>query len=309
MHRSRNELSSMDLTSVKHHQVQFLPPLFNGDVIFKLPPCKSSSTSSAARNLEGMDKRYDGHPWYKLVTTNIHNSDNLKFRKAYCAGHLACENRDCDFLKRTGRQNESEWTRYTMFPFVVGEGPPKDSTLACKVCRTTPMCLSLCQARMYYSYSDDPKMSRATIHLGVHAHLVAKGMYRDSTEKISGLIAKQVAKTPKATNSAIALSASKDFLTNYLFHNGEGDKEMLKEDELEEVMDRFQILSNPSIRNVISSFRTNNRAGVIDNIMTMRKHSKFEFIHDSVFPGQGKEKVYIFKMLTEGPRSGVDLVK
>jgi len=41
----------------------------------------------------------------------------------------------------------------------------------------------------------------------------------------------------------------------------------------------------------------------------MKKELKFEFIHDSVFPGQGKEKVYVFKMLTEGPRSGVDLVK
>jgi len=43
--------------------------------------------------------------------------------------------------------------------------------------------------------------------------------------------------------------------------------------------------------------------------MTMEKESKFEFIHDSIFPSQGKEKVYIFKMLTEGLGSGVDLVK
>ena len=41
----------------------------------------------------------------------------------------------------------------------------------------------------------------------------------------------------------------------------------------------------------------------------MKRESKFEFIHDSVFPGQGKEKVYMFKMLTEGPGSGVDLVR
>jgi len=37
--------------------------------------------------------------------------------------------------------------------------------------------------------------------------------------------------------------------------------------------------------------------------MTMKKHSKFEFILDNIFFGQGKEKVYIFKMLTKGPRS------
>ena len=118
-----------------------------------------------------------------------------------------------------------------------------------------------------------------------------------------------MSKTPTDTNLAIALAASKDFLTTYLFHNREGEKEMLKEEEMEEVMDRFQYLSSPSICNVILSFCSNNRRGIIDNIMTMKKESKFEFIHDSVFPGQRKEKVYIFKMLTEGPRSGVDLIR
>ena len=88
MHRSRNELSTMDLTTMKHETVPFLPSVFDGDVIFELPPCGPSSSASGARNLEGMDKRYDGHPWCKLVTTNIHNSDNLKFRKSYYAGHL-----------------------------------------------------------------------------------------------------------------------------------------------------------------------------------------------------------------------------
>jgi len=128
-------------------------------------------------------------------------------------------------------------------------------------------------------------MSRAAIHFGDHSHSVAKGMYRDSAEEIHRLIAKQMSRTPAATNSAIALSTSKDFLTAYLFHNREGEKEMLRGDELEEVMDRFQYLNSPNIRNVISSFCSNNRGGIIDNIMTMKKESKFEFIQDSVFPG------------------------
>jgi len=88
MQRSRNELSAMDLSSTKHHRVQYLPPVFDGDVIFELPPVHSSSSSSTTKNLEEMDKQYDGHPWCKLMTTNIHNLDNLKFRKSYCAGHL-----------------------------------------------------------------------------------------------------------------------------------------------------------------------------------------------------------------------------
>jgi len=64
-------------------------------------------------------------------------------------------------------------------------------------------------------------MSRAAIHFGEHDHPVAKGMYRDFAEKICGLVAEQVAKTSTATNSTITLSTSKDFLTQYLFHNGE----------------------------------------------------------------------------------------
>lgn len=73
-------------------------------------------------------------------------------------------------------------------------------------------------------------------------------------------------------------------------------------------MDHFQYLSNPNIQNVIYSFRSNGQGRVIDNIKTVKKESKFEIIHDGVFPGQGKEKVYILKMLTEGPGSGMDIV-
>ena len=309
MHRSRNELSTMDLSTMKHEMVPFLPPVFDRDVIFELPPYGPSSSTFGAKNLEGMDKRYDGHPWCKLVTTNIHNSDNLKFRKSYYAGHLVCENANCEYLKRTSKKNEIEWSGYTVIPFTASGCPPKQSTLVCMVCKMPPTCLGTCTARIYFAYSDNPEMTRAAIHLGHHGHLVARDMYRDSTEVICGLIAEQVAKTPTTTNSAITLSASKDFLGHYLFHNGEGEKKMLKAEEMEEVMDRFQYLSSPSIRNVISSFPSNNHAGIIDNIMTMKRELKFEFIHDSVFPGQGKEKVYMFKMLIEGPGSGVDLVR
>ena len=234
---------------------------------------------------------------------------HLKFCKSFCADHLICENSECEYVTRAGRKNEIEWSGSTILPFAVGIVPPKDCKLVCKVCKTIPRCLNTCDARIYYCYSGNPDMTRVAIHLGKHYHPVAKGMYRDSAREISELIGEQVAKTPTATNSAIALSASKEFLTNHLFHHEEGEKEILKGEEMEEVMDHFHMLSSPSIRNVISSFRSNNRGGVIDNIMTMKRESKFEFIHNSVFPGQGKEKVYVFKMLTEGPGSGVDLIR
>jgi len=59
---SWNELFAMDLDTVKYQHVQYLPKHYNGDVIFELPPCHSSSSSSVAKNLEGMDRRMtDNH--------------------------------------------------------------------------------------------------------------------------------------------------------------------------------------------------------------------------------------------------------
>jgi len=54
-------------------------------------------------------------------------------------------------------------------------------------------------------------------------------------------------KIPTTTNSTIALYANKDFLINYPFSNKEGEKEMLKGEEMEEVMDYFQFLISPNI--------------------------------------------------------------
>ena len=173
---------------MKHECVPFLPALFDGDAIFELPPCCSTSNSFAAWNLEGMDKRYDGHPWCKLVTTNINNFDKLKFRKSCCAGHLVCENPECDYLMKASKKNETKWSGYTSFPVVVGNSPRKDCTLVCKVCKKTPSCLQKCKGKIYYCYSENLQMTQAAIYLEVHAHPVAKGMYRDSTEKIYGLI-------------------------------------------------------------------------------------------------------------------------
>ena len=189
LHRSRNELSTIDLGALIHQEVEFLPPAYDGDAIFELPPCRPLSSSSAAKNLEGMDKRCDEHPWYKLVTTNIHSSDNLKFRKSFYAGHLICENIECEYFTRAARRNETEWSGSTIFPFAIGIIPPKDCKLLCKVCKTIPTSLNTCDARIYYCYSENPNMTRAAIHLEKHSHPVAKGTYKDSTKEISELIA------------------------------------------------------------------------------------------------------------------------
>ena len=71
---SQNALSRLNYDTIPVYAVQTLPPKFNGDVIFELPPVSMSHMTTHAKGMSGMDKRHDGHVWSKMVTTNITNS-------------------------------------------------------------------------------------------------------------------------------------------------------------------------------------------------------------------------------------------
>jgi hypothetical protein len=56
--------------------------------LFKLLPIHLNAHNPS--QLQGMDRKYDGHVWSKLVTTNIKELFGLSFRKTHCLGHLWC---------------------------------------------------------------------------------------------------------------------------------------------------------------------------------------------------------------------------
>jgi hypothetical protein len=118
-----------------------------------------------------------------------------------------------------------------------------------------------------------------------------------------------VSKTPTTKNFAITLTARKEFLDGYLIHSGPKSKEMLWDKALEDNLEKFEILSSSNVRNMITSLRSGGKERAYDSIMIMKRYVTIEYIHGNVFPGQGREKVYVFKMLVDGPKSGVDLVK
>ena len=47
----KNVLKNMDYASVPHRVVDFLPSIYNGDIIFELPPVAAGATSSKAKSL------------------------------------------------------------------------------------------------------------------------------------------------------------------------------------------------------------------------------------------------------------------
>jgi hypothetical protein len=176
---SKNALKKVDYDSVQHLKVDYLPPVFNGDVVFEFPSYCSSFTSFQARLMVGMDKRHDGHVWTRTYTFHIKNDMGLTFRSTSYIGHLRCDNQDCKYLSHvhhTSLVNEMEWDGFTTTSFQVGCQPPSQSSIICKICKTPSACVATCEVRIYYVSGRD-HMTRASVYLGVHEHPVKNGKY------------------------------------------------------------------------------------------------------------------------------------
>jgi hypothetical protein len=80
----RNVFKTLDFDTLDIQRVKFLPPTFNGDVLFELPLV---DTLGPFHMMHGMDKRHYGHAWTKIVTSNIKSDMNLTFRTSTYIGH------------------------------------------------------------------------------------------------------------------------------------------------------------------------------------------------------------------------------
>jgi hypothetical protein len=117
---SRSVFKTLDFDTFGIQRMQFLPPTFNGDVLFELPPV---DTSGPFHMVHGMDKHHDGHDCTKTVTSNIKSDMSLTFRTSTCIGHLRCENQDCEYtsrIHRTSPVNEQEWDGFIIMTILVG---------------------------------------------------------------------------------------------------------------------------------------------------------------------------------------------
>jgi hypothetical protein len=174
---ARNVFKTLDFDSVDIQRVQFLPPIFNGDVLFELLPVDTSGLQTPAKLMHGMDKRHDGHAWTKTVISNIKSDMSLTFCTSTCIGHLRCENQDCEYtsrIHRTSPVNEREWDGFTVMTIPVGQPVPVGSSLVYKICKIPPIYIETCAARIYY-VSGAATMTRVCLYLGVHEHPVKVG--------------------------------------------------------------------------------------------------------------------------------------
>ena len=306
----RSILKTVDLSTFKHEVVKFLPVEYNGNCIFELPQVAILKVGGLS-HLDGMDRKRDGHVWIETTTTKISDpSGVLTFKYVKCMGHLRCTNPDCRCIEESNKYNELLWSGSSLDILI--PRPNLEVTVKCKLvcrfCKVTPTCLELCPCKLFYTVSKDLTISRACIHMGIHLHPVAKGDYRVTMDQIQEEVKLQVAKTPSAKASAIGIAVGKELLIKG-FINKDGDGKLLSESELSSVLEKWSTLSSLTMENVIYDAKLClSGGGYVDSILKLKKRSKYDYIQDNRFLGQGSKLAYIFKMSTVGPGSGVDLV-
>jgi hypothetical protein len=265
----RNIFKTLDFDILDIQRVKFLPPTFNGDVLFEL---SLVDTSGPFYMMHGMDKHHDGHAWTKIVTSNIKSDMSLTFCTSTCIGNLRCQNQDCEYtscIHRTSSVNEWEWDGFTMTTIPVRQPTPARSSLVYKICKVPPVYIATCVARIYYVYGATNKTC-AYLHLRVHEHPVKVGEDQEIKERMRKLIEEQVERTPKATNSAIVMEARKELVGELLIDPEGAPVRKYDLEELVPILEKCKYMNSPSIKNDVTAFRYIRRFGVIDGIATLR---------------------------------------
>ena len=86
--RSKSDYTAIDFDSIDVRHIKYLPPSFNDDVVFILPPINVDVSSTYRHFMDDMDKMCDGHPWCTTKTINIQNDFGYFFKRSSYAGHL-----------------------------------------------------------------------------------------------------------------------------------------------------------------------------------------------------------------------------
>jgi hypothetical protein len=154
-------------------------------------------------------------------------------------------------------------------------------------------------------------MTRASVHLGVHEHLVKDREYQDFTDRSRTLLGEQVERTPHATNSSIVMEATKELVEELLLRPVGAPLKTFTFEELVPVLDKCRYMNSPSIKNDVTSFTYIRRYMIMDGITMLRGCSSWPYVQENMSQSQGSDsdKVFVFKMSEVGPGSSVDLVK
>jgi hypothetical protein len=153
----------------------------------------------------------------------------------------------------------------------VGQHVPAGSSLVYKICKVPPICIATCGAKIYYVFAT-ANMTRAWVHLGLHKHPIKVGKDHEIKKRTHKLIEEQVKSTPKATNSAIIMEATKELVDELLIDLEGVPARKYDLEELVPIFNKCKYMSSPSSKNV-TAFRYIQRFVVMDGIAMLRGYS------------------------------------
>lgn len=300
----------------RFEQVSCLPPTYNGNVVFELPPILGMF--SKGERLRDMDRSKDCYIWTRIFPTsvNVQPKKLWEFGKVTCTGSIECQNNLCEYLERKKGRNARAWSGIPKLSrqYVIGK-LIEEGGIVCHYCQKVPFCKISCLARMFYMYPqllaepDTMKfMSRLAIHMGVHNHPSRKTWSRVAEKMVHSMIKKQHEANPSATPSGI-----KNVVTGSMVKTLCESVEDIYAIEESKIWESLMLVSTPQkFVSLFQSVRQDQKGhGELEFLVQMQKNVKFPFLQRYLLPGQGcrEDRAHIFKMTIKGEGSGVDLLR
>jgi len=188
---------------------------FEGNILFELPLLRQPIRH--LNKMQGMEKKYSGHAWCNMKTTNIKNDFGLGFQHSKCLGHLQYQNNACNKFFQSSVHNEVVWNGDSTHLPIVGHYVLSCIvfTIGCKLCGAMPFYTKTCKCWMYYVGHKLDTFSRTTIHLKTHVHSTQDDMCREANKV---LFEREVFRTPNKKNFTIDLFANVSFMLQHLFN-------------------------------------------------------------------------------------------
>ncbi|KAL3686030.1 hypothetical protein R1sor_004052 [Riccia sorocarpa] len=105
------ELGKIQLADFKFQRVLELPPSYNGNIIFELPPVSVNEASKRNGFRAKMDRRNDCYLWTKLITIDVGHGRKKMFEVSQmsCVGSIKCSNLACCYKSQHGSSNVTDW--------------------------------------------------------------------------------------------------------------------------------------------------------------------------------------------------------
>ena len=155
---------------------------------------------------------------------------------------------------------------------------------------------------MYYIISEDPMLTRASVHLGLHDHPVAKGDSRQDVETAKVLISDATQKHLGQSPSFIGLQAAHELIFKKIIKDPKMQESMMTTDDpwLLEMFEAVSHVSSPAyVRNMVHVTRAAlGKQCDISSILKLKSRSTYDFIHEIMLPGMSMhgQKACLFKM-------------